>query len=63
MPTSLTQTQTLKRLLKEYLECTSSWTPGDCEELRKSIKSIATSMSSELARDALRLIEGDGYEP
>gem|GEM_PF-6793308 len=63
MPTSLTQTQTLKRLLKEYLECVTGFRVGNCEELRNAVKSIAKSIDGELARDALRLIEGDGYEP
>lgn len=61
MPTSLTQN--LKRLFKEYIDCITGWTPSDCEEKAREIRRIATSMSNELARDALRLIEGDGYEP
>jgi len=36
--------------------------PGDCEALRNAVRSIATSMNNELARDALRIIEV-GYEP
>jgi len=67
MPTSLTQTQVqaqvLRRLLREYLECATNWAPGDCEALARAIRSIATSMNGELARDALRIIEGGGYEP
>jgi len=31
--------------------------------LASAIRSIATSMNDELARDALRIIEGGGYEP
>jgi hypothetical protein len=53
----------LKRLLREYIECVAGFRPGDCEALRSAVKSIATSMNNELARDILRLIEGDGYEP
>jgi len=64
MPSTLTQVQaqTLRRLLKEYLDCITGWSPGNCEVLRNAVKSIATSMNGELARDALRLIEAD-YEP
>jgi hypothetical protein len=62
MPTSLTH-KTLRRLLREYLECATNWAPGDCEALARAIRSIATSMNDELARDALRIIEGGGYEP
>ena len=36
---------------------------GNCEELRNAVRSIATSMNDELARDALRIIEDGGYEP
>jgi len=53
----------LRRLLREYLECATNWAPGDCEALASAIRSIATSMNDELARDALRIIEGGGYEP
>jgi len=65
MPTSLnkTQVQTLKRLLREYLECVAGWSPSNCEELRNAIRSITKSMGGELSRDALRIIEADGYEP
>ncbi len=31
--------------------------------MAKEIERIATSMNNELARDALRIIEGGGYEP
>jgi len=45
------------------LECVTGFRVGNCEELRNAVKSIAKSIDGELARDALRLIEGDGYEP
>jgi len=54
--------QTLKRLLREYLDCVTGWSPGDCNALRNAVRSIASSINGELARDALRLIEA-GYEP
>ena len=57
-----TQVQTLRRLLREYIECVVGIVPGDCEALRNAVRSIATSMNNELARDALRIIEA-GYEP
>jgi len=63
MPTSQeTTVQTLRRLLKEYLDCVTGWSPGNCEVLRNAVRSIASSINGELARDALRLIEA-GYEP
>jgi hypothetical protein len=31
--------------------------------LRNAVRSVASSMGGELGRDALRLIEADGYEP
>jgi hypothetical protein len=53
----------LRRLLKEYLECVAGFRVGNCEELRNAVRSVASSMGGELGRDALRLIEADGYEP
>jgi len=65
MSTSLnkTQVQTLKRLLREYLECVTGFRVGNCEELRNAIRSITKSIDGELSRDALRIIEADDYEP
>jgi hypothetical protein len=57
------QTQVLRRLLKEYLECVTGFRVGNCEELRNAVRSVASSMGGELSRDALRIIEGGGYEP
>jgi histone H3/H4 len=58
-----TQVQTLRRLIREYIDCVTGWSPGNCNALRNAVKSIAASMSSELARDALRLIGTEDYEP
>ena len=64
MPTSQeAKAQTLKRLLREYLECVVGIVPGDCEALRNAVRSIAESINTELARDALMLVEVEGYEP
>jgi len=53
----------LRRLLREYLECVAGWSPSNCEELRNAVRSVASSIDGELSRDALRIIEADGYEP
>jgi len=55
------QVQLLRRLIREYIECVT--TSGDCESLRGTVRSVASSVGGELGRDALRLIEADGYEP
>ena len=55
------QVQLLRRLIREYIECVT--TSGDCELLRGAVRSIATLVGGELGRDALRLIEADGFEP
>ena len=55
--------QTLRKLLREYLECITGFRAGDCEELRNAVRSIASSINNELARDVLRIIEAGGYEP
>jgi hypothetical protein len=62
MPTT-SLNKTLRRLLKEYLECVAGFRVGDCEELRNAVRSVASSIDGELSRDALRIIEADGYEP
>lgn len=53
----------LRRLVREYIDCVTGFALGDCEALARAIRSIAASMNGELARDALRIIEGGGYEP
>jgi len=65
MPSTLTQVQaqTLRRLLREYLDCITGWSPSNCEVLRNAVRSLASSVNGELARDALRLVEAEGYEP
>jgi len=63
MPRQPAQAQVLRRLVKEYIDCVTGFALGDCEALARAIRSIATSMNDELARDALRIIEGGGYEP
>jgi hypothetical protein len=55
------QVQLLRHLIREYVECVT--TSGDCESLRGAVRSIAALVGGELGRDALRLIESDGYEP
>jgi len=63
MPTSQeANVQTLRRLLREYLECVTGFREGDCEALRNAVRSVASSMGGELARDALRIVESD-FEP
>ena len=37
--------------------------PGDCEALGRSIKSIAESMSGQLAGDALNIVNDGAYTP
>jgi len=65
MPTSQeAQVQTLRRLLRAYIECRTGIVPGDCGELARAIRSIAKSMSRrQLIEDALMLIEVEDYEP
>jgi len=63
MPTSQeAKAQTLRRLIREYIECVVGIVPGDCEALRNAVRSVALSMGGELARDALRIVESD-FEP
>jgi len=58
------QVQTLRRLLREYIECRTGIVPGNCGELARAIRSIAKSMSRrQLIEDALMLIGTEGYEP
>ena len=64
MPNSQSPTvQTLRRLLREYIECVVGIVPGDCEALRNAVKSVASLVGGELGRDALMLVEAEGYEP
>ena len=64
MPTSQeANVQTLRRLIREYIDCVTGWSPGDCNALRNAVRSIAKSINTELARDALTLVEAEGYEP
>jgi hypothetical protein len=63
MPTQSSPTvQTLRRLLREYLECLAGFRAGDCEALRNAVRSVASLVGGELGRDALRIVEGD-FEP
>ncbi len=50
-------------MVKEYIDCVTGFAPGDCEVARRSVRSVAALVGGELGRDALRLIEADGYEP
>jgi len=63
MPTSQeTTVQTLRRLIREYIECVVGIVPGDCEALRNAVRSVASLVGGELGRDALRIVESD-FEP
>jgi hypothetical protein len=57
------QVQLLRRLVREYIDCVTGFKPGDCEVIRRSVRSVAASVGGELGRDALRIIEVEGYEP
>jgi len=64
MPTSQeAQAQTLRRLIREYIECVTGFRMGDCEALGRSISSIAESMSGQLAGDALNIVNDSAYTP
>ena len=65
MPTQSSPTvQTLRRLLREYVECKAGFRTGNCGELAKAIRRIAKSMSRrQLIEDALMLIGTEDYEP
>ena len=63
MPTSQeAKAQTLRRLIREYIECRTGIVPGDCEALRNAVRSVASLVGGELGRDALRIVESD-FEP
>jgi hypothetical protein len=63
MPTSQeAKAQTLRRLIREYIECVVGIVPGDCEALRNAVRSVASLVGGELGRDALRIVESD-FEP
>jgi hypothetical protein len=56
--------QTLKRLLREYIECKAGFRTGNCGELARAIRRIAKSMNRrQLIEDALMLIGTEDYEP
>ena len=65
MPTQSSPTvQTLRRLLREYIECKAGFRTGNCGELARAIRRIAKSMNRrQLIEDALMLVEVEGYEP
>jgi hypothetical protein len=65
MPGESTQfkPQLLRRLIREYIECATGFKPGNCDAIRHAVRSIASSVGGELGRDAIRLIEADGFEP
>jgi hypothetical protein len=48
--------------VKEYIDCVTGFAPGDCEVVRRSVRSIAALVGGELGRDALRIVESD-FEP
>ena len=59
-----TQVQTLRQLLREYIECRTGIVPGNCGELAKAIRRIAKSVNRrQLIEDALMLIGTEDYEP
>jgi len=63
MPSTLNQVQaqTLRHLIREYIECVVGIVPGDCEALGRSISSIVESMSEQLAGDALNIVNDGAY--
>jgi hypothetical protein len=65
MPTSQeAKVQTLRQLLREYIECKAGFRTGNCGELAKAIRRIAKSMNRrQLIEDALMLVEVEDYEP
>ena len=64
MPTqSSLETQTLRHLIREYIECVTGFRTGDCETLGRSISSIVESMSGQLAGDALNIVNDNAYTP
>jgi len=59
-----TQVQTLRQLLREYIECKAGFRTGNCGELARAIRRIAKSMNRrQLIEDALMLIGTEDYEP